>query len=821
MVSIASVLLITCGIIFLFSDVAISKSPDPEDHSLLWLTRPNVYFGARARTPKSPLVGIMWTNADKPRAYDHIRHDCDERDKFARYGWLRHDGRNFGVQELADQFSGVNITTEWVKYKEEDGSENWAARITGEPMKDKPAKRNIMLMWYVAAQGSGHSLSVPGGPDTLTGGSVAIQGSGSDIGEYTVVFRDSEENRHPTVRVPYHTEKRVTKHLKSARYAGVRKTEPDSVWRTKDIAREMLIADEQKAFQTYWPWVQHKIGDRKQPRYDDFPHITPLLPNSMEPSSNVVLVQKVFTLPFKFDLIFASKHIGREDIEDPEVLPDSARISALINAASERFTARFERVFGLDARGLSVESQKVAMAALSNMLGGIGYFHGTSQIRPRKFKKTFSENGEPEEPPVEWLPARSLYASVPSRSFFPRGFYWDEGFHQLLIAKWDASIAQEAIRSWYNLMDADGWIGREQILGEEARSRVPAEFQVQVPDVANPPTIILALHQIIEAQRDGCETEINADGSQKTGDSFSKCSATSASWNDFLAEIYPNIKRHVEWYFRTQVAKHDKSAFMWRGCTAKGCLPSGLDDSPRPSTKKFIYQGHVDLHSWMVTLAQTMAEMAQIAGEPSDYDYFSSKAAELLESLNDHHWDESKKRYADYGVNPKTKSREYIHHSGYIGLFPFLLGLIPHDDPKLGSILDFLEEGSADTSRGIWSNFGLRSLAVSDSAYATGENYWRGPIWININYLAVRALHHYGHPQVTNHADESSQAPHAARARELYVKLRRAILRNVVRQYRKTGFLWEQYHPESGAGQRSHPFTGWTALIVNIMGEKY
>ena len=41
-----------------------------------------------------------------------------------------------------------------------------------------------------------------------------------------------------------------------------------------------------------------------------------------------------------------------------------------------------------------------------------------------------------------------------------------------------------------------------QILGEEARSRVPAEFVVQDPSAANPPTLFLALADMARSVAD-------------------------------------------------------------------------------------------------------------------------------------------------------------------------------------------------------------------------------------------------------------------------------------------------------------------------------
>jgi mannosyl-oligosaccharide glucosidase len=78
------------------------------------------------------------------------------------------------------------------------------------------------------------------------------------------------------------------------------------------------------------------------------------------------------------------------------------------------------------------------------------------------------------------------------------GFLWDSGFDHHLIEAFDSELSLDIITSWANLIDEKGWLAREQILGDEARSKVPAEFQVQYPHFANPPTLITALEKQVE-----------------------------------------------------------------------------------------------------------------------------------------------------------------------------------------------------------------------------------------------------------------------------------------------------------------------------------
>jgi glycogen debranching enzyme len=94
-----------------------------------------------------------------------------------------------------------------------------------------------------------------------------------------------------------------------------------------------------------------------------------------------------------------------------------------------------------------------------------------------------------------------------------------------------------------------------------------------------------------------------------------------------------------------------------------------------------------------------------------------------------------------------------------------MLSLLPLDSPHLGPILDMLRDPEQ-----LWSEYGIRSLSKSHPEFGQGENYWKGPIWVQMNYMVLGALHN-------TYARE--KGPFQARAKEMYEELRRNVVNNV------------------------------------------
>ncbi|CAI7855873.1 unnamed protein product, partial [Closterium sp. NIES-53] len=223
----------------------------------------------------------------------------------------------------------------------------------------------------------------------------------------------------------------------------------------------------------------------------------PTLGNKAQPGANVAIIQLTVWLPAVVDFVFLSGLPAASSNHSPSQQaarrlnllsgPALARRMGEADAAVER---RMEASFPV-APELAEKIPGVGdavKAALSNLIGGMGYFHGRSRIAIPPHLK------DPSDPAAYWhYWAAALFTATPSRPMFPRGFLWDEGFHQLTLRRWDERMAMDAVGHWLDLLNADGWIPREQILGDEARSKVPEEFIQQHVSNGNPPTLFLPL----------------------------------------------------------------------------------------------------------------------------------------------------------------------------------------------------------------------------------------------------------------------------------------------------------------------------------------
>jgi len=56
-----------------------------------------------------------------------IRHWCSQDDLLAAYGWIAHDGINFGAQEIIDKY--FIVTTDFVKKQGGNHGGDWSAKF--------------------------------------------------------------------------------------------------------------------------------------------------------------------------------------------------------------------------------------------------------------------------------------------------------------------------------------------------------------------------------------------------------------------------------------------------------------------------------------------------------------------------------------------------------------------------------------------------------------------------------------------------------------------------------------------------------------------
>ena len=177
-----------------------------------------------------------------------------------------------------------------------------------------------------------------------------------------------------------------------------------------------------------------------------------------------------------------------------------------------------------------------------------------------------------------------------------------------------------------------------------------------------------------------------------------------------------------------------------------------------------------------------LAQMARLLGEdPSPFD---ERAEKTKNAMNEKLWDEEHGIYLDYDLVVGTPIRVYFAPN----FLPLYAG-IP-DEERAERMVGSLENAG----------FGLSDESVtpvpSYDMYGFGFSpvrYWRGPVWININWFLMRGLEDYG-----------------------YGKQADRLRRTIVELCRDQGFH-EYYDPTSGQGHGSDLFSWTAALLIDVL----
>ena len=790
---------------------------------LLWAPyRSNCYFGIRPRyVDETPFIfGLMWFDTTEFDAMTRLRHFVSDEDHMERFTWEAYDPRLGGKENIIDPENNLNLTIYFAKTHDDS---NWVVRVSGKPL-DVTRNTTTSVVLYMnqnigpdMQNGQSRLIHISNTDNNDNENSLEFTGISEDLGKYEVLINDNHGKYYTNDTLE---SIEVVPGCNASRTSHVGLTIPDhEVWRARDVFQSLLTDSIKEIVQVTGDKIEQGL----------VPSVLTLRNLHNFDQGNFHYVQKTFDMReesgFEFDVVY-------NNLDSKETIDSGNQASMLIDDAIHEINVRFDNHFNIDET--DGDKRQFAMEVLANLLGGIGYFHGTQVID----RETVLDEDQFESIKFEHFREEgpySLFTSVPSRGFFPRGFYWDEGFHLLQIMEYDFDLAFQIAVSWFRLIDEDGWVAREVILGPEARSKVPQEFTIQSPQIANPPTLLLALSEmltkLIENENNlGFTSGTKMDIEQEEG-----ISSQLGSNFDYIIKyskvIYPYLERHFKWFTDSQKGMieeymedmeddeqfskvNQEFVYKWLGRTVTHCLPSGLDDYPRAQPPD-VAELNVDALAWVGTMARSMKDIAHILELTKDETKYAEIEKKIVENLDLLHWSEKAKAYCDVTLDDEgDEEMKHVCHEGYISLLPFALKLMPRDSPKLKDILTLMSDPEK-----LFSPFGLRSLSKQDEYFGAGENYWRGKIWMNINYLCLNALEYY-FPEVVAGAQEQSALndKHTSQlAGKLYTELKNNLINNVYDNWEKTNYIYENYDPTDGHGTGSVQFAGWTALIVNIL----
>ena len=310
---------------------------------------------------------------------------------------------------------------------------------------------------------------------------------------------------------------------------------------------------------------------------------------------------------------------------------------------------------------------------------------------------------------------RSPYGHLFHNGLFPsyayRGFHgvwsWDSWKHARALANFAPELAKDQMRVMFDYQNERGMIP-DVIYADSTENNWRD---------TKPPLAAWAVWAIYERTSDG----------------------------QFLGEMYPQLWRYHEWWYANR--DHDVNGLCEYGSTdgtrvAAG-WESGMDNAVRFDEATMLQNGpeawslneeSVDLNSYLYAEKLYLASMAEILGRVRDVAVLRAAAEDLRDLIRSTMFDEETGYF--YDVDIETKQPLLVQ--GPEGWIPLWAGVATEAQAERVVRVVMNREKFA-------THMPFPTIAADHEKFDPRDGYWRGSVWLDQAYFAVKGLERYGY----------------------------------------------------------------------------
>lgn len=313
--------------------------------------------------------------------------------------------------------------------------------------------------------------------------------------------------------------------------------------------------------------------------------------------------------------------------------------------------------------------------------------------------------------------------STPDRLPHRNMWLWDSVFHAIGHRHLDTELAENLILALFDVQQEDGFI---------PHMAKPEE----VSSVTQPPVISWGAWLVYK----------------KSGN------------KEFLKNVLKNNKDFLLWC-QSNRRKTEKELYSWHTNPELNnrCDESGMDNSPRFETNSDLYA--IDFSCYMANETYFMQKIADELGDKDAADFFCQWYEKIKSEINSTLWCEEDGFYYDYDI----KNNCFNKVQSVASFLPIFAGVC--DKTQCEKLVSHLENPDE-----FGTEFPIPSISKKDESF--GSDMWRGPVWINYNYMISKGLTEYGF-------GDSSE------------KIKEKTLAVINEWYNRTGTVYEFYDSEN------------------------